>query len=78
LKRTLWQSQLGRQSVLTQAGSNGTSKFLGDVPPEIGEVLNWYEEGAEAGKCQTNTHEFIGNFLAGMKGDYALIPCPYQ
>jgi len=40
--------------------------------------LDWYEEGAEAGKCKTNTQKFAGNFLAGMKGDYALIPCPYQ
>jgi len=48
---------------VTNAATNGKSKFLADVPSEIRELLDWYE-----------AREFATKFLSGMVEDHAIIP----
>ena len=59
---------------MTNAATNGKSKFLADVPSEIPELLDWYEARAVRGSPASELTEFATKFLSGMVEDHAIIP----
>jgi len=59
---------------VTNAASNGDSKFLADVPPEIQEILDWYAKGAARGDAEPKLTDFAAKFLSWLIEDHALIP----
>jgi hypothetical protein len=59
---------------VTNAATNGKSKFLADVPSEIRELLDWYEARAVPGSPGPKLTEFATKFLSGMVEDHAIIP----
>jgi hypothetical protein len=59
---------------VTNAATNGKSKFLADVPSEIRELLDWYEARAVPGSPGLKLTEFATKFLSGMVEDNAIIP----
>ena len=59
---------------MTNAASNGKSKFFADVPSEIRELLDWYDARAVRGAPAPTVTEFATKFLSGIVEDHALIP----
>jgi hypothetical protein len=59
---------------VTNAATNGKSKFLADVPSEIRELLDWYDVRAVPGSPGPKLTEFATKFLSGMVEDNAIIP----
>ena len=59
---------------MTNAATNGKSKFLAEVPSEIRELLDWYEARAVRGSPGPKLTEFATKFLSGMVEDHAIIP----
>lgn len=56
---------------MTNAATNGKSKFLAD---EIPELLDWYEARTVRGSPASELTEFATKFLSGMVEDHAIIP----
>jgi tetratricopeptide (TPR) repeat protein len=50
------------------------SKFLADMPAEIGHLLEWFHAGAIAGECGTHLETFTNAFLGALVQDHAIIP----
>jgi len=59
---------------VTNAATNGKSKFLADVPSEIRELLDWHEAREVRGNPGPELTEFAERFLSGMIEDHAIIP----
>ncbi len=59
---------------MTNAPSDGESKFLANVPPEIREILEWYAARAVQGNPAPKLTEFASKFLGAMNEDHAIIP----
>lgn len=59
---------------MTNAATNGKSKFLADVPSEIRELLDWHEAREVRGNPGPKLTEFANRFLGGMIEDHAIIP----
>jgi tetratricopeptide (TPR) repeat protein len=59
---------------MTNAATNGNSKFLADVPSEIRELLEWYAVRELRGNPGPKLTEFASRFLGGMIEDHAVIP----
>ena len=50
------------------------SRFLGDVPKEIKDVLDWFSVGHARGVPPPDLTEFAGKFLAALHDDGAVLP----
>jgi tetratricopeptide (TPR) repeat protein len=50
------------------------SRFLGDVPTEISDVLDWFNVGQARGVPPSHVTEFAGKFLGALHDDGAVLP----
>jgi len=50
------------------------SRFLGEAPPEIRDVLDWFNAGKSRGVPPQHLTEFAGKFLGAMHDDGAVLP----
>ena len=50
------------------------SRFLGDVPTEIRDVLDWFNVGQARGVPPSHLTEFAGKFLGALHDDGAVLP----
>lgn len=50
------------------------SRFLGEAPPEIRDVLDWFKVGQAREVPSPRLAEFAENFLGAMHDDGAVLP----
>jgi hypothetical protein len=53
-------------------------RFLGDAPPEIRDVLDWYGDGDPKEASAQDISDFTGKFLGALYEDGAVVPKTLQ